>query len=247
MKLWHAVQEGTGISRRKAQALVRAGEVELSGEVITDPYREIDPDGSAVLYLRGQPISLAPRLFRVYIYNKPPGVLCSHDDPHTGNTLGRVLRSEGFIGYTWAGRLDRDVEGLVLLSNDGELIDRLTHPRYEVEKVYHVWIAGRPRVGEMRNILERMRQGINDSGEDLRILKGGVDGRRVVVTLGQGHKHEIKRLFKHFGLSIARLKRVAIGPIKLPHDLSPGGIARLRRDETLRLYAAVGMEQPAGL
>ncbi len=247
MKLWRAIQEGAGVSRRKAQALVRTGEVELDGIVVLDPYLELDPDTDGVLYLRGQPIPLSPRRPRVYIYHKPRGILCSHDDPHTGDTLGRLLRREGFIGYTWAGRLDRDAEGLVLLSNDGTLISRLTHPRYGVEKVYHVWPGGRPRKDEMQRILERMKRGIEDAGEPLRILKGRFDGRRVVVVLGQGHKHEIKRLFGHFGLSVARLKRVSIGPTVLYPDLPPGGIARLGRDEVIRLYTAVGLDGPAGL
>lgn len=247
MKLWRAIQEGAGVSRRKAQALVRTGEVELDGMVVLDPYLELDPDVDKVLYLRGQPIPLSPRRPRVYIYHKPRGILCSHDDPHTGNTLGRILRSEGFIGYTWAGRLDRDAEGLVLLSNDGDLISRLTHPRYEVEKVYHVWIADHPRAGEMRKILDQMQQGIEDEGESLRVLKGKFDGRRVVVVLGQGHKHEIKRLFGYFDLSVSRLKRVSIGPAVLPPDLPPGKIARLGRDEMIRLYTAVGLDEPADL
>ncbi len=247
MKLWRAIQEGAGVSRRKAQALVRTGEVELDGRVVLDPYLELAPDTDKLLYLRGQPIPLSPRRPRVYIYHKTRGILCSHDDPHTGDTLGRILRSEGFIGYTWAGRLDRDAEGLVLLSNDGDLISRLTHPRYGVEKVYHVWPAERSPRNEMQRILERMQRGIEDAGESLRILRGSIEGRRVVVVLGQGHKHEIKRLFGRFGLAVARLKRTAIGPVALPPALPPGGIARLGRDEVIRLYTAVGLDAPADL
>jgi len=249
MRLWRLVQEGAGVSRRKAQELVRAGEVEFEGEPVFDPYLELDPDAPKTLYLRGQPLSLSPRKFRVYLYHKPRGVLCSHDDPHTGNTIGRVLRSEGFIGYTWAGRLDRDAEGLVLLANNGNLIARLTHPRYQVRKVYHVFISNPPSLSRMREIFSEMKQGIADAGETLRIVKGEVQGpsRQVVLTLTEGHKHEIKRLFRHFGLAVARLKRVAIGPVKLPSDLPPGKIIRMGKDELSRLYAAVGLTVPSDL
>jgi len=247
VKLWRAVQEGAGISRRKAQALIRAGEVSLDGDIVCDPYLELKPGPDRVIYLRGQPLSLAPRLPHVYLYNKPRGVVCSHDDPHTGNTLGRVLRAEGFIGYTWAGRLDRDAEGLMILTNDGALISRLTHPRYGVEKVYHVWVGERRQDDEMWGILARMREGITDAGDKLRILDGKLDGKRIIITLGQGHKHEIKRLFAHFGLSVIRLRRVAIGPIRLPPELSPGGIRHLTAPDAPRLYAAVGLEPPADL
>ncbi len=237
-RLWRLLAEHTGLSRRKAQALIAAGEVEVDGTVVREPFLAFDGTRRRTVRLRGYPICLAVPEHRVYKYHKPRGVLCSHDDPHTGNTLGRILRAEGFIGYTWAGRLDQDAEGLVLLTNDGALVNRLTHPRYAVEKVYQVFVA--PPLPEMAPLLERMCRGIVDSGETLRATSGRVVGRppRVILTLAEGRKHEIRRLFSHFGLSVSRLRRVGIGPVRLG-ALKPGGIVRLGPEEVATLRTAV--------
>ena len=244
MKLWQLVQTASGLSRRRAQDLIRAGEVESGARPITDPFASV-ADGETV-YLRGQPLCVQPRRFRVYQYYKPRGVLCSHDDPHTGNTVGRILRSAGFIGYTWAGRLDRDAEGLMLLTNDGTLVARLTHPRYGVEKIYHVW-TDPPMSAQMMPVFRRMQVGITDDGERLQILNGQVAGRKAIVTLGQGHNHEVKRLFARFGFTVIRLRRVAIGPVYLPPTARPGEIARLKRATARELYIKAGLNPPADL
>jgi pseudouridine synthase len=195
------------------------------------------------LSLRGHPLSLDAPEPRVYRYHKPAGVLCSHDDPHNGNTVGRILRAEGFIGYNWAGRLDQDAEGLVLLTNDGDLIHRLTHPRYEVEKTYRVWVERLPRKPAMDQSLSGMQRGIVDRGDTLRIVSGKVEGRppHVRLVLAEGKKHEIKRLFAHFDLSIVRLARVAIGPIELGR-LAAGHVERLSEDDEERLRRATPRE-----
>jgi 23S rRNA pseudouridine2605 synthase len=240
-KLWRLVSEHAGLSRRKAQALIDAGEVEVDGAIVREPFLALDVATIDTLRLRGHPICLIGPEHRVYRYHKPQGVLCSHDDPHTGNTLGRILRAEGFIGYTWAGRLDADVEGLVLLTNDGALVNRLTHPRYGVDKTYEVFVTSLPSPRRMTQILEAMRRGITDDGETLRVTSGRVNGRppRVVVTLAEGRKHEVKRLFLRSGLTVARLRRVSIGPVRLGR-LAPGVIARLDLEETERLRHACG-------
>ena len=245
MKLWQVVQTAAGISRRRAQALIRAGEVECGTGPITDPFAAVS--SADTIYLRGQPLCLLPRRFRVYRYYKPRGVLCSHDDPHTGNTVGRIMRAEGFIGYTWAGRLDRDADGLMLLANDGALIARLTHPRYGVKKIYHVWTDPPPTAARMAPVFAQMRAGIDDAGDRLQIVDGRIAGRKAVVSLGQGHNHEIKRLFAHFGFTVTRLRRVTIGPVRLAAGAVPGEIVRLGGNEAQRLYTAVGLDPPSDL
>jgi 23S rRNA pseudouridine2605 synthase len=236
-KLFRLVQTHAGISRRKAQELIEAGEVTLNGEVVEDPFYILDLQSVTSLHLRGHPLSMDQIAYRTYRYYKPEGVLCSHDDPHYGNTVGRILRAEGFIGYTWAGRLDQDAEGLILLTNDGELIHVLTHPRYEVEKVYHVWLSSCPSRKAMNRMFEEMRAGIENEGETLRILRGEPGGRspHAALTLVEGKKREIKRLFAHYKLGVTRLKRVAIGPTTLS-ELEPGRFSRLEEGETQTLY-----------
>ncbi len=240
MKLWRIVQEEGGISRRKAQELIAAGEVDVDNTTVFDPFLLVARDEIADLRLRGHPLALEPPQLRFYRYHKPKGVLCSHDDPHSGNTLGRVLRSEGFVGYTWAGRLDQDAEGLILLTNDGTLVHRLTHPSFCARKVYHVWLGRPPGAQEMRRIFSAMRGGIEDTGDVLRIIAGEITGRepRAIITIAEGRNHEIKRLFSHFGLSVVRLKRVALGPIKLG-DLPVGAIDRLDDEEAAKLLRYV--------
>lgn len=241
VRLWRILQTQAGLSRRKAQELIGAGEVELNGCVIDDPFLSLEKRTIAALYLRGHPLSLSDPEQRVYRYHKPHGVLCSHDDPHCGNTVGRILRSEGFIGYTWAGRLDQDAEGLIILTNNGELVEHLTHPRYRVKKVYHVSVPRFPPMREMKRIFGEMQRGIEEGNERLRIVAGEMSGRplRAVLTLAEGKKHEIKRLFSHFGLKVLRLRRVAIGPVNLS-GLAPGEIVRLDRAAVTTLGRLIG-------
>jgi len=234
-RLLQWVQQQAGISRRKAQELIDAGEVDVNGDTITEPFAVYSSDEIERLRLRGHPLALEPPDPRVYRYHKPPGVLCSHDDRFYGNTVGRILRMEGFVGYTWIGRLDQDAEGLLLLSNDGDLVHRLTHPRYEVEKVYRVRLERMPKPRELERMLERMTRGIEDAGDRLHILNGRIDGRpaHVLLTLTEGKKHEIKRLFAHFRLKVKRLLRVSIAGIELG-QLPSGEIARLSSCEVER-------------
>lgn len=236
MKLFRFLQAQAGVSRRKALDLVLAGEVTVNGERVLDPFLLLTRGTLHGLALRGHPLSLEPREARVYRLNKPHGMLCSHDDPFCGNTVGRLLRADGFLGYTWVGRLDQDAEGLLLLSNDGDVIQAFTHPRYEVQKVYRVWLAASPPEREIVRALRSMEHGVEDAGEVLRILDGRIEGRprHVVITLAEGRKHEIKRLFARFDFSVSRLLRVAVGPILLG-DLAPGAWDRLPPPEEASL------------
>jgi len=236
-KLFQWVQRHAGLSRRKAQELISTGEVTVNGSVVTDPFAPLAPSALRSLALRGHPLPMEPPEPRIYRHHKPDGVLCSHDDPHDGNTVGRLLRMEGFIGYTWAGRLDRDAEGLLVLTNAGEVVNAFTHPRYEVEKVYHVWTSPSPKPAAAPRIFAEMRNGIADDGETLRILDGHLQGRPVhaVVRLAEGRKHEVKRLFAHFHLDVRRLLRVTVGPIELG-DLKRGEATRLSRVEEGQIF-----------
>ncbi len=237
-KLFRILQAQAGVSRRKAIDLVAAGEVEVDGRPVVDPFAPFAAGGPRRLTLRGHPLSLEPPEPRVYRFHKPAGMLCSHDDPFSGNTVGRILRAEGFVGYTWVGRLDQDAAGLLLVSNDGDVIQAFTHPRYEIRKVYRVWIAGSPPDRDLERALAAMEQGIEDEGETLRTLDGRVEGRprHVVITLGEGRKHEIKRLFAHFDFRVSRLVRVSVGPVGLG-DLAPGAFERLPLADEVALVA----------
>jgi len=231
MKLMKIVQKQSGISRRKARDLVEEGEVSVNGQEERNPFEDYELDDLDSLYLRGHPLSTNPPKKNAYRYYKPQGVLCSHDDPHYGRTLGRLLRAEGFIGYRWAGRLDQDAEGLVLLSNDGQLVHALTHPRYEVEKKYHIWVSENLSHGRIGEIIQELMGGVREGGDLLQIERGGAVERgsehsKLELVLTEGKKNEIKRICEVVGLNLIRLRRVELGPIKLD-GLSPGDIERI--------------------
>jgi len=235
MKLMKLIQQQSGLSRRKSRELIDEGEVEVNGEVEEDPFANYKLNVIDSLYLRGHPLPTYPPRLQAYKFYKPQGMLCSSDDPHYGRTIGRFLRTEGFIGYSWAGRLDQDAEGLLLLSNDGQLIHSLTHPRYEVEKIYHVWIEGRLSHAEIGGIVDRFMKGVDEDGDLLKIIEGGVVSRgrehtQLYLVLTEGKKNEIKRLCDAEGLTLIRLRRVKIGPVGID-DLSPREIKKVSAEK----------------
>ena len=240
IRLLQWIQQQAGISRRKAQELVASGEVSIDGEPITDPFLTLNPHAVQSVSLRGHPLATERAERRIYRYHKPVGMLCSHDDPHAGNTVGRVLRAEGFVGYTWAGRLDRDAEGLLVVTNDGDLIQVFSHPRYEVEKTYLVWLRRRPDTKKLGSQVAQMRKGIQDAGETLRIVDGRVEKRaaHARVSLAEGRKHEVKRLFAHFGHDVERLRRISMGPIRLA-GLKAGELERMEPSEEAVILKSV--------
>lgn len=246
-KLFQWVRQQAGISRRQAQELIAAGEVDVNGATVTDPYQQYPRTQIDRLSLRGQPLPLDAPEPRVYRFHKPPGMLCSNDDPFHGNTLGRFLRSEGFIGYAWIGRLDQDAEGLLLITNHGPLVHAFTHPRFEVEKEYRIWVDALPSRNALTAMLSEMKQGIHDSGDRLRIIDGRAETHppQLVLTLGEGRKHEVKRLCGHFGLSVTRLLRVRMGPVLLA-SLPAGAIERLPAAMEKALFARAERTQSGG-
>lgn len=244
MKLFLLVQRQAGLSRRKSQELVAAGEVSVDGNIELDPYLLVDVQAIQRLSLRGHPLPLQAREFRAYRYHKPMGMLCSHDDPHQGNTVGRILRADGFFGYSWAGRLDQDAEGLLLITNDGVLLNQLSHPRYQVPKTYRVWLDRIPNSTALDAMLQQMKRGIDDDGDRLRILSGQRAGSPpyLLLRLTEGRKREIKRLFAHFHLQVVRLLRIGIGPVELG-NLRPGAMERMT-DADVEILRNLAREAP---
>ena len=239
LKLFRLLQIQAGVSRRKAHELIAAGEVTINRESVNDPYFVVDLSGkesTVTIRLRGHPIALASPEHQAYRFHKPAGMLCSHDDQYNGNTVGRVLRGEGFIGYTWAGRLDQDAEGLLILSNCGDLIHYLSHPRYGVRKQYAVWVSSRVPPDKVREMARGMCAGVHEGGDELRAI-GLTQSKRGFfrITLSEGKKHEVKRLFSYFGVTVKRLQRVSMSSVEL-QDLRAGTFKRLAPDEERNLF-----------
>ena len=213
-------------SRRAAEELIRAGRVAVDGEPVSDPARDVG-EGSSVS-VDAEPVMAEPR--EVWALNKPAGVVSTAKEPGRRPAVTELVDSSRRL-YP-VGRLDADSTGLILLTNDGELANRLTHPRYEVEKCYRVELGRPPGEGE----LERLRRGVEL--EDGVTLPAGVERlgeRRIAVTIREGRKRQVRRMAEAVGNSVVGLTRIRIGSLELG-DLPEGESRRLGEDEVRALW-----------
>jgi 23S rRNA pseudouridine2605 synthase len=214
-------------SRRAAEGLIAEGRVTVAGEVVTDPARDVDE--SSGVRVDGAGVRVEPR--EVHMLNKPTGVVSTARDTHGRRTVVDLVRSRRRL-YP-VGRLDADSTGLILLTNDGELADRLTHPRYEVEKVYRARVEPKP-VGEFE--LRALRAGVEledglSAPAKVRQLKPGL----LEVTIHEGRKRQVRRMCEAVGHRVVSLQRVAFGPLRL-EGLKPGESRRLTAGEVQTLH-----------
>jgi len=224
-------------SRRAAETMVREGLVTINGEVATvgQPVRP----GIDRVVADGRPVRHQPRPPVTLIVHKPPGFLCSNDDPHHARTVFDLLPSRFDDDRLFcAGRLDLNSEGLVVLTSDGDLAEKLTHPSHAVVKRYRVTLHRPFLPGDKPRIIE----GVWDEGEKLSVEKVFIEGRgpkgghTVEVHLGHGRKRELRRLFKLLGYEVERLVRFQIGSITL-RGLGATEYRQLKPHEIRRLLA----------
>jgi 23S rRNA pseudouridine2605 synthase len=226
-------------SRRGAEDLISAGRVTLDGEVVTQLGVKADPNRQRIC-LDGVPLK-SREAKEYWLVNKPRGVVSTVKDPQGRKRVVDLLPPEAGRVYP-VGRLDRDSEGLVLLTNDGELANRLMHPRYEVSKTYKVWVQGLPTAQS----LERLRKGV-DIGDSrptsparVHMKAGNPHRSKMTFVLNEGRKREIRRMCESVGHPVTRLLRVALGPLKLGE--TPAGAARrLEIAEIRELKQAAGL------
>ena len=222
-------------SRRAAETLIADGRVSVGGEPVTDPARDVD-DTSGVA-LDGRPVAPEPR--EVHALNKPAGVVSTARDTHGRPTVVELVRSR--LRLYPVGRLDADTTGLILLTNDGDLAERLTHPRYGVEKLYRAHV--RPaRVSAAA--LESLRRGVElDDGATgparVRLLRPGL----IEIGVREGRKRQVRRMVEAVGHKVTALERVAFGPLGL-RGLESGQSRRLTRAEVERLRRATAGRSP---
>lgn len=225
-------------SRRHCEDLIAAGRVSVDGRVTTELGLRVDP-AAVVVRVDGQRIAASPEL--VYLaLNKPKGVVSTMSDPRGRTTLPDVV-GERRERLFHVGRLDADTEGLLLLTNDGELAHRLAHPRYEVRKTYVADVTG----SVARDVGRRLRAGVElDDGpvavDAFRVLESTAKRALVEVVLHEGRKHVVRRLLAAVGLPVQRLVRTEIGPIRLG-DMRPGRTRPLTPREVEQLYQLVDM------
>lgn len=218
-------------SRREVKGLVKAGRVLVDGVPAAAPEQKLDPDRSRVL------VDGEEAVFREFTYvmlNKPAGVLSATEDARQETVLDLLppeLRRRGLFPV---GRLDKDSEGLLLLTNDGDLAHRLLSPKYHVDKVYYIRtdapLTEEDRAAFAGGVL--LADGMECLPAGLELLG---DGREALVTLHEGKFHQIKRMIASRGAAVCRLKRLSMGTLVLDEGLRPGGFRLLNEEEVMKI------------
>ena len=218
-------------SRREVKGLVKAGRVLVDGVPAAAPEQKLDPDRSRVL------VDGEEAVFREFTYvmlNKPAGVLSATEDARQETVLDLLSPELRRRGLFPVGRLDKDSEGLLLLTNEGDLAHRLLSPKYHVDKVYYIRtdapLTEEDRAAFAGGVLladgtECLPAGLEPLG----------DGREALVTLHEGKFHQIKRMIASRGAAVCRLKRLSMGTLVLDEGLRPGGFRLLNEEEVMKI------------
>ena len=209
------IAESGLMSRRKAEAAILEGRVAINGEIFTDLGRKVDPLND-VLTVDGVPV-LRPEVKRTFLFHKPRGIVTTKFDPEGRPTVMDYFKD--VPGVNPVGRLDFDSEGLLLMSEDGDLLLKLTHPRYGVQKVYEVEVEGKGISGYSAMLCTEVE--LSDGPGKFDLLETIRDHKQFRVTVSEGRNRFVRRMFGAVGFSVVRLIRVRMGEFELG-DLKPG-------------------------
>jgi 23S rRNA pseudouridine2605 synthase len=232
------IMSGAGVaSRRDSEELIRAGRVKIDGKIVREP---------GIKVKQGQKITLNGREIRdthkkIYVMlNKPRGVVCTCADRYAEVKVTDIVKVGGVRLFP-AGRLDKDSEGLILLTNDGDFANKITHPRYGLTKTYKVWTDKKILTDQ----IFRLIKGVCDEGEFIRAEKIiGLSDNLYIFTMKEGRKREVRRLVRQACANIKRLQRTAIGNLSLDKRLSAGGWRLLTEKEKDSLLEESGKNCP---
>jgi len=236
-------EAGVG-SRRECEALVEAGHVAVNGTVISHLPAWVDPERDR-LKVRGRPVRPPETPVYVMLF-KPRGVVCTNDDPDGRRRAIDLVKHPSRSRLYPVGRLDMDSSGLLLLTNDGLLANRLAHPRYHMAKVYEVTVKGSLDDDDVRRLERglflperRASRGQRTKRSRLRLLKRDRDRTRLRMELREGRNRQIRRMMLYVGHPVKKLRRIQLGPLRL-RGLRPGQWRDLlpREVETLRAAAS---------
>ncbi|HXF02616.1 MAG TPA: pseudouridine synthase [Arthrobacter sp.] len=234
------VLAGAGVaSRRVCEELIQAGRVEVDGVVVRELGVRVDP-AQAVIHVDGIRVQMDETLTYL-VFNKPKGVVSTMEDPEGRPCISDYLKPQQGQRLFHVGRLDQATEGLLLLTNDGELANRLTHPSYQVPKTYLVQVRGPMAHGvgaQMKAGIE-LEDGVS-SVDSFKLVDSTPGHVLVEVVLHSGKNRVVRRLFDAVGHPVERLVRIQVGPIRLG-DQRQGSIRALGRQEAGHLLALVGM------
>jgi len=225
-------------SRRACEVLIGQGRVSIDGEPVREQGRRVDPE-TAIVRVDGMRIDTASTTVHLAL-NKPAGMVTSMSDPEGRPSVGDLVRDRRERLFH-VGRLDAETEGLLLLTNDGELAHRLSHPSYEVPKTYLAEVVG----PVARDVGRTLRAGVElDDGsarvDSFRLVSSSGNRVMLEVVLHEGRKHVVRRMLEQVGHPVQRLVRTAVGPVQLGGQRT-GKLRRLTREELAGLYALVGL------
>ncbi|MGK2938711.1 MAG: pseudouridine synthase [Solirubrobacteraceae bacterium] len=228
MRLAKYLAHGGVASRRASEEIIREGRVTIGGDIVTDPARDVD--GSSRVAVDGMPVA-GEEARVVFAVNKPAGYVSTAKDTHDRRKVTDLVPGRHGRLYP-VGRLDVDSTGLLLLTNDGALAHRLTHPSFEVPKTYKVKVAKGP---VSQRAVERLRAGVKlEDGRTAPARVVRVSGTVLELTIHEGRKHQVRRMCEAVGHPVVALERVRFGPLELG-DLAPGKTRRLSAPEVERL------------
>ena len=229
-------------SRRQCETLISEGRVTVDREVVTRLGTCVDPASQEI---RVDDTAIPRTQLVYYLLNKPTGVVSTNQDPEGRVRVIDMIPDEHRLFPI--GRLDRSSEGLIIVTNDGEFANLLTHPRYGVEKTYLASVSGRPTHEDLQQLVDgvRLAEGFAKAAS-ARIRKRKHGMTEVQIVLREGRNREIRRLLARIGHKVIRLKRVAIGSIKI-EDLPTGAHRKLTRPEIAQLRRNAGVRQKPGV
>lgn len=222
-------------SRRECEELIREGRVEIDREIVTELGTRVDVLKQEIR-VDGEPLARPrPTYFAV---NKPTGVVCTAKDPAGRQRVTDLLPPNSPRTFC-VGRLDMETEGLILVTNDGDLANGLTHPRHGVEKIYHVQVAGHVKP----EIIAKLQKGVHLAEgfahvKHVKIKSPRKQSTILEMVLDEGRNREVRRLLARVGHKVQRLKRIAVGPVRLA-DLPTGAVRPLTASEIQALQKAV--------
>ncbi|NLI91726.1 MAG: rRNA pseudouridine synthase [Peptococcaceae bacterium] len=232
-------------SRRHAENLISRGLVKVNGVIVTQPGIKVtDQDRIEV---KGKKIEAEDKEDFIYVLlNKPEGVICSVTDPRKRKTVIDLIRKDIPERIYPVGRLDYDTSGLLLLTNDGDLTYRLTHPGYGVEKTYEVLIKGSISSQSLKLLREGvlLEDGLTAPAKILSVRKHNKGNNLTVVEISihEGKNRQVRRMFEKVGHPVCGLKRIALGPITLDDRMKSGEYRYLKRSEIISLKKEVGLK-----
>lgn len=231
------VLAGTGRwSRREVKLLVRQGLVRLNGAAAVSAEEKCDPE-TAVITVNGETVVL--RRFTYVLLHKPGGVLTATEDRRQETVMELLPQELRRVGLAPVGRLDKDTEGLLLLTNDGELTHRLLSPKYHVDKRYFARVDGNLTAAHAEAFAKGMTL-----GDGLKCLPARLEilpDSGCIVTVREGKFHQVKRMLAACGAPVVYLKRLSMGPLVLGDELGRGEHRMLRDEEVAALYRACGL------